>query len=510
MIGAVLTARHLKGFRGDIDTKSRALAAALKEIQFVLNAIDGEHDVSRASRGFNGKQIAWLFEHGEEEDLATFSNADAFKWFIVVKFQWRSVVIPNIAVRKLSHDIYARKGRLGGEENVPPTGCWVVEGDAVIGTIRRRVMVIGGGGGCLVKPHEKRGFASPIAQIDHQTLRALRNFDFEVLQKTLITAQQSIFNTRRQGDGVVRVNVFRRIYEVGHDGERTCIAERVSRDVVQSWFNIEQVNFLFVSWPRRPCFHNGYGFVVFPGISSVKITGFFPPQRRFWRTVIRNTDVDIALSVIGSHAQIGQRFSDVHVIEIHVDVPVVVRVERDLLICDWDAFFQFRHVVQSGWRVGHVGVEFDEQLLHIGIKDHGEPHDAHLRPRPGIIEEAPFTKRGRIVIPFIWNFIGLGINGVFGHLLTFAKLERVGVPVQLSGVFLNFNEEQQCISLCGVLELVAFTNEQLNRLCHDASIGHDPICTFDAGHVGFGGIPCLSAFSLGEIEMQPNIHVGLV
>ena len=161
MIGAVLTARHLKGFRGDIDTKSRALAAALKEIQFVLNAIDGEHDVSRASRGFNGKQIAWLFEHGEEEDLATLSNADAFKRFIVVKFQRGPVVIPNIAVRKLSHDIYARKGRLGGEENVPPTGCWVVEGDAVIGTIRRRVMVIGGGGGCLVKPHEKRGFASP-------------------------------------------------------------------------------------------------------------------------------------------------------------------------------------------------------------------------------------------------------------------------------------------------------------------------------------------------------------
>ena len=73
----------------------------------------------------------------------------------------------------------------------------------------------------------------------------------------------------------------------------------------------------------------------------------------------------------------------------------------------------------------------------------------------------------------------LGIKRVFGW---FLKLEGVGIPVQSSRVILHFNEEQQRVAFGSELKLVAFADEQFHGLCDNASIRHNPICTFDGSH----------------------------
>ena len=114
---------HHEGGGGDIQTKSGTwTAATFVEFHFILDTLEREHDVTRTPIGFNGEHIARLFEHSEEENLATFGDADAFKRFITIELKRCSIVFPNIAICEFSHDVHARKRRFRGEKDVPPTG----------------------------------------------------------------------------------------------------------------------------------------------------------------------------------------------------------------------------------------------------------------------------------------------------------------------------------------------------------------------------------------------------
>ena len=262
------------------------------------------------------------------------------------------------------------------------------------------------------------------------------------------------------------------------------------------------MNLLFVARSSGPGFQHSVCFASL-SVTVVKTNRLFPPHGGLWRAVVGDANVDVALPVIGSHAKVCKRFSDVDVVIIHVHITVVEGTTTDLLVGHGDAFFQLRHIIQGGWWVSDVGIKFNQQFLNIGIKNHREPHHAFVGPRPSIVNKAPFAVGYRIVVPFIWNFVGLCIDGVFCHLFKVAKLERVRSPEQFPGVFLNFNKEQQGVAFGCEIEFVTLANEQLNRLSHDATVGHDPVCTFDAGHVLACCIPCLASFALREVKVHP-------
>ena len=262
------------------------------------------------------------------------------------------------------------------------------------------------------------------------------------------------------------------------------------------------MNLLFVPRSSGPRFQDCIRFA-FLTVNLVKANGLFPPHGGLWRAVVGDANVDIALPVIGSHAKVCKGFSDIDIVIIHVDITVVEGIPTDLLVGHGDAFFQLRHIIQGGRRVSDVGVKFNQQFLNIGIKNHREPHHAFVRPRPSIVNKAPFAVGNRIVVPFIWNFVGLCIDGVFCHLFKVAKLERVGSPEQFPGVFFNLDKEQQGVAFGCEIKFVTLANEQLNRLSHDATVGHDPVGSFDAGHVLACYIPCLASFTLREVKVHP-------
>ena len=166
------------------------------------------------------------------------------------------------------------------------------------------------------------------------------------------------------------------------------------------------MNFLFVSWACGPCFHDGDGFLGSTHFFTfVDIWFLIPPHHWLRWTVVGNTDVDVALPTVGSDAKVCEWLCDIHIIEIHVDIPVIVGIPVHHLIGDGDALLQFRHVVQGGWRVCNVSVQFNVQVLNVGVKNHREPHHAFSRPRPFVVEEAPLAVGNRIVVPFVWDFV---------------------------------------------------------------------------------------------------------
>ncbi len=120
------------------------------------------------------------------------------------------------------------------------------------------MVFVGSRGRCLVKPHVEGSIAGTVVKIHDKALCPLRHLDLEVLIQAFIPAQQSIFNTWRERDGVIWVNVFGWIDKVCDDGKFTCIPKAVSRDVVQARFEIKEMNFFLVSWTGRPGFQFGH------------------------------------------------------------------------------------------------------------------------------------------------------------------------------------------------------------------------------------------------------------
>ncbi len=188
------------------------------------------------------------------------------------------------------------------------------------------------------------------------------------------------------------------------------------------------------------------------------------------------------MPVVGSNTQVCKGFGNVDVVVIHVDTVVVERVPIDILIGYWNALLEFGHVVKGGGWVGHVSIEFNEQVLDVRMEDHGEPKDTNLWPGPGLVNETPFTNGFRVMVPLVGDSTGLGIERVFGRFLKVTKLEGVGIPVQFSGVLFNFHEEQQRVPFGSELQLVILADEQFDGLGDDASIGHNPIGTLNGCH----------------------------
>ncbi len=233
--------------------------------------------------------------------------------------------------------------------------------------------------------------------------------------QAVVAAQQAVLNTGCERDGVIGIHVLRWINEICHDGESTGFSETVSRDVVQAWLNIEEVHFFIVTRAGGPRFHLHSGFL--PFVAVLFKPGFTPPEilGRWW-TVVGNTNVHVAPAAVGFDAQISQRFGDVHVVVIRIEVPAREGIPSDFLIGNRNALLEFRHVVKRrGW-VCDVSIQFDVEILNIAVQHHREPHHALGRPRPCFVEESELAKGFGVVVPLVRNFIRLSVDGVFSHL----------------------------------------------------------------------------------------------
>ena len=241
--------------------------------------------------------------------------------------------------------------------------------------------------------------------------------------QAVVAAQQAVLNPGCERDSVIGIHVLRRINEIGHDGEPAGFSETVRRDVVEARLDIEEMHFFLVSGAGGPCFHLHRAFLFVVAV-FIKPDGFTPPQI-LWRrwAVVGNTDVDVAATAVGFDSQISQRFSDVHVVVIRIVISAREGIPTDFLIGHGDALLEFGHVVERGRWVGDVGVQFDVELLNIGVQHHREPHDAFGGPGPCFVDEAELAKRFRVVIPLVGNFVRLCVEGVFCHLLEVVKFE---------------------------------------------------------------------------------------
>ena len=197
MIRSFLATAHVKFRRGDVHAKSWSWTTpTIGKFHFELNTFEREHDVARTPVGLDGKHVPGLFKGRVEEHLATFRNADAFQRFILIEFDGGSIVFPNVAVSKFCDDVHAGKGGFRCEKNVPPTGCWVVECDAIAGAFCGGMVFVSGRRRGLVKTHVQRGLASAVTQVNHQAFRSLRHLDLEVLRKAAVPTQQTVFHAR--------------------------------------------------------------------------------------------------------------------------------------------------------------------------------------------------------------------------------------------------------------------------------------------------------------------------
>ena len=234
-------------------------------------------------------------------------------------------------------------------------------------------MLVGRRRGCLVQAHVQRCFASPVVEVHDQSLGPLGYLHLEVLIEAGVAAQQPVFNTRCEGNGVIGLDVFGRVNKVGHDGEPSGVSETVGGDVVEAGFNIEQMHLFVVAGVGRPCHAFRLGKT---GCFTRSIHLAPPNLLRDGRTVERETDVDVPSTVVSSDAQIGQRFGDVDVVVIRIEIAAGERILGHLLIRHRDAFHEFSHVVERRWWVGHIGVQFNVEIFNVAVKHHREPHHA--------------------------------------------------------------------------------------------------------------------------------------
>ena len=82
-------------------------ASTLFEFNLVRRAFDGDGNVPRPSVTLQHERVAWLIEDGVKQHFSLGGYADALKRFIVVQFERCTVVVPDVSICKLSHDVDA-------------------------------------------------------------------------------------------------------------------------------------------------------------------------------------------------------------------------------------------------------------------------------------------------------------------------------------------------------------------------------------------------------------------
>ena len=176
------------------------------------------------------------------------------------------------------------------------------------------------------------------------------------------------------------------------------------------------------------------------------------------------------------------------------------------MVGDRNALFEFRHVVKRRRRVGNIRIQFDVEVLDIAVEHHGEPHHALAWPRPRFVDKTKLAERFCVVVPFVWNVVGLCVERVLRHLFKVIEFEGIGIPEQRARVFLNFNIEEQGVTVCCKLELIAFADEQLHGLCDNAPVGHDPIRALEETDSLTGSVNGFITLSLGEINVPTRLQ----